>query len=69
MESTSISDWVLDWSNVRIEDEIHVIPNNDLIEHEVSNKCWCIPLIEEGVVSHRSLDMREVYENHMQRMN
>lgn len=40
----------------------HVIPLNDLREHEPSEACWCRPLYDEGVVIHHAADEREEYE-------
>ncbi len=41
----------------------HVIPMNDLREHECSPECWCYPTMDleaEGLVYiHHSLDGRE----------
>lgn len=44
---------------------IHVMPVNDLREHETSLQCWCVPTPEEDnplVVVHNSMDQRESYE-------
>ena len=46
--------------------DIHVIPLNDLREHEETEHCWCKPLRddeEQRVVIHNALDGREWYEN------
>lgn len=52
-------------------DEAHVMPNNDLIEHECHDECPCGPTVEpvqrqDGSVGwlyvHHSLDGREKYE-------
>lgn len=41
----------------------HVIPINDLKEHECSEQCWCAPTLDaeaDGLVYiHHSLDGRE----------
>lgn len=44
--------------------EIHVVPHNDSRNHFVGHlgKCWCKPLVEEGVIKHNSLDRREFEE-------
>ncbi len=47
--------------------QMHVVPVNDLREHNTkSKKCWCEPMIEEykrgTLVTHNSLDQRELYE-------
>ena len=43
---------------------LHVIPLNDLREHEVSPTCWCRPTPDEehDVFVHHALDGREAYE-------
>ena len=52
-------------------DVVHVLPVDDLIEHEVDEDCVCGPTVkpifrEDGsngwVVNHHSLDRREVRE-------
>lgn len=44
-------------------DKIHVVPTNDLREHEDSEACWCRPTEDEdGVIVHHSMDRREEYE-------
>lgn len=43
----------------------HVVPLNDLRDHEPSKDCWCHPTLdddEERVYIHHSLDGRELYE-------
>ena len=43
----------------------HVIPTNDLREHENNANCWCNPTEDEdypGVFVHHSMDRREEYE-------
>lgn len=51
----------------------HVLPSDDIIEHEVSHECVCGPLIDTGedengpypdgpVIVHHSLDGREFKE-------
>jgi hypothetical protein len=48
------------------EDFVHVVPLNDLREHEVSVGCWCHPTPLEddpSVYVHHSLDGREKYES------
>ena len=45
--------------------DIHVMPINDLREHENSTSCWCHPIEDEecfGVWVHHSMDKREEYE-------
>jgi len=40
----------------------HVVPINDLKEHEQSEDCWCEPVVDGGVVIHNAIDEREKYE-------
>lgn len=51
------------------EDIWHVVPVNDLREHETSGwlhgvRCWCcLEVMEEGrLIVHNALDQRERYE-------
>jgi hypothetical protein len=39
----------------------HVYPVDDLRDHEPEN-CWCGPYEDHGLVIHKSLDGRELYE-------
>lgn len=46
-------------------DEMHIIPNNDLIEHTESDECVCGPATtdlgdEQWMYTHASLDGREL---------
>lgn len=52
----------------KIEDGrgIHVMPINDLREHEDSDRCWCRPVRDDdepSVIIHNAMDQRETYEN------
>lgn len=42
----------------------HVIPVDDLREHEMASTCWCGPEVDEefDLVIHNSMDRREDYE-------
>lgn len=42
----------------------HIIPINDLREHEATPECWCCPTEDEedGLVVHHAMDNREEYE-------
>lgn len=43
----------------------HVIPMNDLREHEFSEECWCKPVEDDDCINvyvHNSLDGREKFE-------
>lgn len=47
--------------------DIHVVPVNDIIEHEDIRQCWCRPRIERAdtpcaIVVHHSADGREHFE-------
>lgn len=42
--------------------DIHVMPINDLLEHQQSRNCLCNPEDDEGVIIHNSLDGRENFE-------
>lgn len=48
------------------EGDIHVIPNNDIEPHDISEGCWCHPVdapdSEDFVWIHNSKDGRETYE-------
>jgi hypothetical protein len=45
---------------------LHVIPVNDLREHEANGSCWCKPTLDdegsEPIWIHNSLDGREAFE-------
>lgn len=42
----------------------HVIPVNDLREHDLVATCWCRPEVDDdhSLVIHNSMDRREDYE-------
>jgi len=42
--------------------DAHVLPNNDLKDHEETGLCWCKPTYEDGVYVHNSMDGREKFE-------
>lgn len=53
--------------------DVHVLPINDLREHEETRDCWCKPRVEFAdnvsdletrVIVHNSLDGRELVEAH-----
>lgn len=54
------------WETVEIGNETHIIPVEDMRQHDGNSKCWCNPLIEfelyGTIVTHNSLDERELYE-------
>jgi hypothetical protein len=43
------------------ENLMHVMPLDDLREHQLTLECWCRPVLDE-VVIHNSMDGREEYE-------
>lgn len=45
--------------------DVHVMPVNDLREHDESRDCWCKPTQdsdEPSMYVHHSMDRREEYE-------
>jgi hypothetical protein len=59
------------WVVIEIEDVVHVVPEDDLKEHDLSASCECSPKCEEGgtcddavhwMVTHHSYDRREENE-------
>ncbi len=51
---------------MRNDARIHVVPINDLREHELSVDCWCKPTEDDewpDIWVHHSMDEREEYEN------
>ena len=52
-------------TRVRMNGYYHVIPVDDLREHEPFVSCWCRPvpdIEEETILLHNALDRRELYE-------
>jgi len=47
----------------------HVIPVDDLHDHEMSSECWCQPGLdhEHWVATHNSADGREEFESGMRK--
>ncbi len=46
-------------------DELHIVPLDDLREHELDGACWCKPVEDvehPGLWTHHALDGRENYE-------
>ena len=43
----------------------HIIPVDDLHDHEMSSDCWCQPRLdhEHWVATHNSADRREEFES------
>lgn len=54
------------WKTLELDEAIHIIPIEDLRQHEESSKCWCNPSIEndlnKDIITNNSLDERELYE-------
>jgi hypothetical protein len=42
----------------------HIIPTDDLYEHELMPTCWCCPDVDkvQFIVAHNSADQREAFE-------
>jgi len=36
----------------------HVFPKDDLLKHGLKD-CWCKPVSDDGIIVHKSADMRE----------
>ena len=45
------------WKVVKYHDSVHVMPIDDLIEHQQED-CECFPVYEDGVYVHNSKDGR-----------
>ena len=46
-------------------DYLHVVPQNDLREHDATRHCWCRPTEDDetpGLFVHHSMDGREAFE-------
>ena len=50
------------WLVIETNNFPHVVPCQDLKEHDVDGACWCHPYEDEGVIVHNSMDRREHYE-------
>jgi len=51
-----------EWLVYYCDDGNHVVPNNDLVQHILSDDCWCVPFRKDGSIVHNSADDREIYE-------
>lgn len=55
-----------DWTVLDLEDHsVHVVPNNDLKEHDLTALCSCRPSLEEldhKLIVHHAFDWREYNE-------
>lgn len=58
--------WIV--KSLETPNAVHVLPVNDLREHDESWTCWCKPGIERhgtcDLISHNSADGRELIEKH-----
>jgi hypothetical protein len=63
------------WEAIAVEpDELHIVPQNDLIDHDASVECICGPVVDrvldaylsEGlkIILHMALDGREFIEKY-----
>jgi hypothetical protein len=50
------------WLVIETEGFPHVVPYEDLKEHNVDGECWCSPYEDDGVIVHNSMYNRERYE-------
>lgn len=52
--------------NITDDEQLHVIPLNDLREHEINGNCWCNPTCDDDEIYmlwiHKSMDGREDFE-------
>ena len=54
------------WVSLHHQLDEHVIPVNDLKDHEMTQKCWCKPTEDyvcPGLFIHHAMDLREQFEN------
>lgn len=54
------------------DSDIHVIPENDLLEHLQLRQCWCLPRVEDrgvdaSLIIHHAADGREYFEERGER--
>jgi len=55
--------WALAVRPTRTGVETHVVPMNDLRDHDFAGACWCSPLRDERATAqwvHNSMDRREL---------
>jgi nicotinamide mononucleotide adenylyltransferase len=53
-----------------LREALHVVPLNDLREHEARTTCWCKPTEDDewpDIWVHHSMDRREEYEEGRER--
>ena len=51
------------WTAFERYDWTHVVPDDDLREHELTKDCWCHPYDDDLIWVHNSMDRREDYEH------
>ena len=54
------------WISLRHQIDEHVMPVNDLRDHEITLQCWCCPTEDDecpGLFVHHAMDQREQFEN------
>jgi hypothetical protein len=60
MKTEETQGWMLREDN---KGRIHVLPANDMREHQPTIHCWCRPDVTEvGSIVHASMDEREKFE-------
>lgn len=57
---TAGNGWLTTWHGLLC----HVVPEDDLREHDLSTRCWCVPIREDddAIWLHNALDRRDEYE-------
>ena len=50
------------WLAEVAEEGQHIMPLEDLRDHEAHEECWCKPVNDEGIWIHNAMDRREEYE-------
>lgn len=61
------TDWLYQWVTVGCQEQMHLTPEADLIEHDLDETCVCGPYVEhlgdlDWLYMHASLDGREALE-------
>ena len=64
-----MQDYPNGWQTISGENEAgacvsHVVPINDLKEHQLIAECWCNPTLDDEymIATHNSADNREAFE-------
>jgi len=42
-----------------MKNDLHVVPLDDLREHDTDKACWCVPSYDDHIWVHNSMDRRE----------